>query len=106
MALKLIVAYVREQRLIPLIERLRDFGVPGVSVSRAEGLGEYINHHGHNGLEPHTRIDVILEESRAQAAAELIMDVARSGLSGDGVVAIMPVDKLFRIRDQCEIVGK
>lgn len=105
MSLKLIVAYVREQRVGPLLEELRAFGVRGVSVSQAQGMGEYINPHGNHGLEPHRRIDVMLEASKAQLAAELIMQVARSGLTGDGVVAIMPIESLFRIRDNAEIVG-
>lgn len=105
MSLKLIVAYVREQRIGPLVDRLRAFGVSGISVSQAQGMGEYTNPHGSHGLEPHRRIDVMLEASKAQLAAELIMDVARSGLTGDGIVAIMPIDNLFRIRDNTEIIG-
>lgn len=105
MSLKLVVAYVREQRVGALLERLRAFGVRGISVSQAQGMGEYINPHGNYGLEPHRRIDVMLEASKAQSAAELIMEVARSGLTGDGVVAIMPIENLFRIRDNTEIVG-
>lgn len=105
MSLKLIVAYVREHRIGPVVECLRAFGVSGISVSQAQGMGEYINPHGTHGLEPHRRIDVMLEASKAQLAAELIMEVARSGLTGDGIVAIMPVDNMFRIRDNSEIVG-
>ena len=40
---------------------------------------------------------------RAEAAAQAIMDAASLGMEGDGIVAILTIEKIYRIRTKTEV---
>jgi len=98
MAIKKITAIVHEDFQERLIEELHQHGVPGASVFKVKGYGEYIN--TYDSLEPSIKVEVFADESVANKIAAIIMQVAGSGTEGDGIVAISPVDCLFRVRDR------
>lgn len=103
--LKQVTAVIRDSRVQQVLEKLRTAGVTGVTVSHVKGFGEYINNYSGDGLDPCSRVEVILEQGRAHPVAELIMDAAHTGTTGDGIVSIVPVEHLYRIRDKCEIIA-
>jgi len=95
--MKLVSAIVRTQKLTQVEEALVELGVPDVTVSHVVGFS------GHKmlarkELTPHSRVDVILPESQAETVAERICEAACTGLSGDGLIMITPIEKIMKIR--------
>jgi nitrogen regulatory protein P-II 1 len=105
MALKKIVAIIREERINNVISHFQEKGVPGASFSKVRGYGEYVNPSDGRGLAPCIKIEVITDEGVTEKVARFLMQLANTGVEGDGIIAITPVEKLYRIRDQKEIEG-
>lgn len=102
MELRKVTAIIRSDLLSQVEERLQDIGVKGLSVTHVKGYGEYANFFAHDWLVRHARIEIFAEKKRAEEIAQAIMETAHTGVSGDGLVAILPVEKIFRIRTRCE----
>jgi len=98
-----VTAIFRIELLEKVEKKLQELGVRGLSVSRVKGYGEYADFYSKDWLTSHARIEIFLEENRAETTAQAIMDVASLGMEGDGIVAILPVEKLYRIRTKTEI---
>lgn len=103
MELRKVVAIVRESALEKVEDALKDLEVPGISVSRVKGYGEYANFSRADWLVTNARIEVFTLAAKAERIAATIMDAAHVGAGGDGIVAILPVEKLFSIRTKSEL---
>lgn len=99
-----VTAIFRIELLEKVEEKLQELGVKGLSVSRVKGYGEYADFYSKDWLTTHARIEIFLEEKRAEVTAQAIMDAASLGMEGDGIVAILPVEKLYRIRTKTEVI--
>ncbi|MBW4055614.1 MAG: P-II family nitrogen regulator [Proteobacteria bacterium] len=104
MELKKIVAIVRNQVLEKIEGRLVDMRVEGISVSKVKGYGEYANFFNPNWMVTHTRIEIFTQTSKVEGIVAAIMDLAHTGTAGDGIVAVLPVEKLYRIRTKSEVL--
>jgi len=104
MELRKIVAIIRNEALEKVEGRLIDMRVKGISVTKVKGYGEYANFFNPDWLVTHSRIEIYTQESRGDEIVAAIMEVAHSGMEGDGIVAVMPVTKLYRIRTKSEIL--
>ena len=103
MKLKKIVAIIRNQFLEEVEDRLVEMRVKGISVTKVKGYGEYANFFNPGWLMTHSRLEIFTEEARVDEIAEAIMEVANTGMEGDGIVAVIPVTKLYRIRTKSEM---
>lgn len=104
MELKQVVAIVRGSVLEAVEERLRQLGVEGLSVSPIRGYGEYANLYRDDRMVTHAKIEIFAEQARVDDLVAAIMQTAHMGIAGDGIVAILPVEKFYRIRTKTEIV--
>ncbi len=82
---------------------LQEIGVHGFSISKVKGYGEYTDLYSNDWLVTHARIEIFTEESKVEEIAETIMEAAHVGVEGDGIIAVLPVEKLYRIRTRSEI---
>lgn len=98
MAYQHIVAVVRNDTIDQLLRDLKDYGVPGVSLTPVSGFGEYANPFSGRGLVTSTRVELFIGNEHVDNIVGVIMDACHTGLMGDGVVAVMPVNDLQRIR--------
>ncbi len=98
MKFRKITAIIRSDKLEAVENCLKKAGVPGVSVSKVKGFGEYANFYESDWLSTHTHIEVFIGEARAHEIAEAILDVAHTGIEGDGIVAVQPVESVYHIR--------
>jgi len=103
MQLKKIVAIVRSSVLESVEKRLRESGVKGISVSPIKGYGEYANLYKADRMVTNVKIEIFTELSAVDAIVTAIMETAHLGIEGDGFVAVLPVEKLYRIRTKAEI---
>lgn len=93
-----VIAIVRPDLLAKVERRLQDLGVAGVSISKVKGFGEYVNLFRADWLDEHNRIEVFLPRERAHEIARAIVAAARTGVPGDGIVVVLPVEAAYRIR--------
>lgn len=99
---KKVVAIIREDKLREVGERLKDLHVGGISVTRGSGYGEYANLFSRDWCVTHARLEIYCEASRVEEIAQAIMNTAHTGAAGDGILAIIPVERMYRIRSKTE----
>jgi nitrogen regulatory protein P-II 1 len=101
--LKKISAIIRSGLLEDVEERLKKIGIKGLTVTRVRGYGEDKAIWAQDWLGAHARIEIFTEEAKAEKIAAAIMEVAHTGGGGDGIICILPVEKIFRIRTKSEV---
>jgi len=93
-----ITAIVRAERLESIEQALQTHGIRGVSITRVKGYGELINLNRDDWLEGHARIEIFTAKEHTDAIVQLIMDAGSVGMAGDGIIAVLPVEQLYKIR--------
>jgi len=83
-------------------ERLQRLGVKGITVSSIKGYGEYANLYKADRMVASVKIEIFTDQSEVEDIVAAIMDSAHVGIAGDGIIAVLPVDKIFRIRSKAE----
>ena len=86
-------------------QRLQEIGVHGFSISKVKGYGEYADLYSNDWLVTHARIEIFTEEPNVEEIVETIMEAAHVGVEGDGIIAVLPVEKLYRIRTRSQITS-
>jgi nitrogen regulatory protein P-II 1 len=100
-----IKAFVRSIAVDPVIRALETAGVPGVTVSTVHGVG-YGYEPEHFTLAPRdvahapriAKVEVVCTARDVDRLVRVIADAARSGLAGDGIVYVAPVERAMKIR--------
>jgi nitrogen regulatory protein P-II 1 len=103
MELRKVNAIIRSRLLEDVEERLKNIGIKGLTVTRVKGYGESKSIWAEDWLGTHARIEIFAEKSKAEKIATAIMEVAHTGGPGDGIICILPVEKIFRIRTKSEV---
>lgn len=91
-------AIIRKSSLEKVEDKLKRIGVKGITVTPVKGYGEYANFFSRNWKTNHSRIEIFTDENEAEKIAKMIMEGAHTGAKGDGLVALVPVAKVYRIR--------
>ena len=102
MELKKITAIIRAGKLQEVENKLKDGGVEGISVSTVKGYGEYKNFFNHDWMVDHVRIEIFTTQTKVDRIVNTILDAASESLPGDGMIAVLPVERFVRIRDKSE----
>ncbi|MEO7812791.1 MAG: P-II family nitrogen regulator [Usitatibacter sp.] len=102
MDIKLIIATFPRERLDDVERRLQAIGVERVDVSKVRGYGEYRNFYSRDWMVDEVRLDIFTRHDEVEAIVASIMDGAHTGEPGDGIVAVLPVEKFFLIRTRSE----
>ncbi len=96
--LRKVTAIVRMNCLERVERRLQDLLVPGITVTKVKGYGEYEDFFARDWMTEHARIEIFLRRERAEEIARAIVDAAHTGVAGDGIVVVLPVESIYRIR--------
>lgn len=102
MDIKVIVAIIRRDKLEVVEKRLRDISVERINVSKVKGYGEYHDFFTRNWMVEEVRIEIFTRKDEVDTITAAIMDAAHTGVPGDGIVAVVPVEKFFLIRTRAE----
>ena len=98
MVLKKITAIIRSSELEEVENQLQKIDVEGISVSTVKGYGESKNFFSRDWKVTHARIEIFTRASEVDRIAKIIMESASTGSSGDGVIAVLPVENIWKIR--------
>jgi nitrogen regulatory protein PII len=91
--MKKIEAIVRKEKFQDVLSVLEKSGIGGMTVFEARGFG-----HHRNGLKEKVKIEIYADEFQVDKVVEMIRKVAKTGTTGDGKIAVLPLDNIYRIR--------
>ena len=91
--MKKIEAIVRKEKFEEVCKVLEKSGIGGMTVTEARGFG-----HHRNGLKDKVKIEIYADEFQVDKVVEMIRRAAKTGTTGDGKVAIIPLENIYRIR--------
>ena len=91
--MKKIEAIVRKEKFDEVIAVLEKSGVGGVTVTDVQGFG-----HHRNGLNSKIKIDIYVDEFQVDKVVDMIQKAAKTGVTGDGKIAVLELGRLYRIR--------
>jgi len=98
MKYKKVVAIVRRSRLDEIERELLRCGVQGLTVTPVKGYGEYADTFARDLMVPHVRVEIFRLAEEVETIVRVLLEKARTGVSGDGLVAVEPVERIVRIR--------
>jgi nitrogen regulatory protein P-II 1 len=93
-----VTAIINTDKLESVEARLQEIGVPGLSVTKVKGYGEYADFYSRDWMTQHARIEIFTVPKKVDAIVQTIIDTAQTGNSDDGIVVVLPVEKVYRIR--------
>lgn len=103
--MKLIKAFVRTERVDEVVRALEDAGAPGITVSRVHGVGY--------GYDPYlftlapsevartpevSKVEIVCRREDLDRLLDTVIEAARTGTRGDGIVFVTPVERAIKIR--------
>jgi nitrogen regulatory protein P-II 1 len=102
---KKIEAIIREEALDTVKDALKEIGIVGMNVVEVRGHGRQggieLSWRGTSyrmDLIPKIQINVVLSDHNVERTIDTIIQAARTGKEGDGIIFVYPVDDVIRIR--------
>jgi nitrogen regulatory protein P-II 1 len=103
--MKKIEAIIRPFKLEEVKEALVEEGIRGLTISEVRGYGRQKGHtETYRGSEyriefvPKIKVEVIVEDTKAEKVVDAILKSAKTGQVGDGKIFIYNVEDVVRIR--------
>jgi len=103
--MKILTAIIKPHKLDAVDDALAKLGISGITISEVMGCGRQKGHtEVYRGAEyqvsyiPKTKIEVVVPDDLAERASEAIMDAARTGNIGDGMIFIGEIGDALRVR--------
>ena len=88
-----IEAIVRKEKFEDVYKVLEKSGIGGMTVSDVSGFGRH-----RSGFHLKKKIEIYADEFQVDAIVEMIRDTGKTGTTGDGKIAILNLENLYRIR--------
>ncbi|MCB2141356.1 P-II family nitrogen regulator [bacterium] len=98
MEFKKINAIIRKGHLEKVEAALEAYGIKGLTVTKIKGFGEYANFFERDWMCEHARIEIFASVGEVESIVKCIMEAAHTGNQGDGIMAVLPVETVYRIR--------
>lgn len=105
--MKKIEAIIKPFKLEEVKDALGDIGIQGMTVSEVKGFGRQKGHTEiYRGSEytvdflPKIKLELVLPDSRIDAAVGAIINAAKTGKIGDGKIFISQIEEAVRIRTE------
>ena len=103
--MKKIIAYIRHDKTDPVIQKLEEAGVKGMTILDANALAEWADKEAFSFsieyVQKYSRvvkIELICNDKESDRLVEVISKYAHTGRSGDGWVFVSPIEKAVRIK--------
>lgn len=99
MRFRKVTAIFPSLKLDDVEQALIGIGVPGMTVCKTHGLGEYRNYYARDAMTDCVRVEVFTDANKAEGIVTTIARTVHQGASSDGIVAVLPVEELLHIRE-------
>ena len=103
--MKKIEAIIKPFKLDDVKEALNEVGIQGMTVSEVKGYGRQKGHKEiYRGAEyvvdfiPKIKIEIVVDDDRADQVVASIREAANTGKIGDGKIFVLPVEQALRVR--------
>jgi len=103
--MKKIEAVIKPFKLDDVKEALNEIGIQGMTVSEVKGYGRQKGHKEiYRGAEyvvdfiPKTKIEIVVDDDRAEQVVQKIRAAANTNKIGDGKIFVLPVEEAVRVR--------
>jgi nitrogen regulatory protein P-II 1 len=103
--MKKVEAIIRHFKLEDVKNALVEQGISGMTISEVRGFGRQKGHtEMYRGTEyrvdfvPKVKIEVVIDDSKVQAALSTIVKAAQTGQIGDGKIFVSDLEDCVRIR--------
>ncbi len=104
--MKEIKAYIRTSRLNVTVEELEKAGVPGITVVTVHPVGygfepNYFTPEYEGPIKDYeaiTKLEIVCSDADVDNFVNLIVRHACTGIQGDGMIFVAPIEKAMRIR--------
>ena len=99
MKYKKITAIIQTIALGEVNKRLKEIGVKGMSAFNVMDYGEHAAPYTFDPdkMIQHIKIEICARESEVNKIVNAIMDAAHTGMPGDGMVTVLPAERVWRI---------
>lgn len=105
--MKEIKAFIRRERGLAVVQRLRQADAPGITISvvHAAGYGDepdyFVRDEDAFQRYPHAmmKVEVVCSDEQADQLAAILQQTASTGHSGDGKIFVSDVREVIRARD-------
>lgn len=95
-----ITAFIHISSLEAVEEALKKARVAEVVVSYVKGYGDYKNFYNKDWTSAQARIELFASHDDVERMVNSIMGAAHAGLDTDGIIAVLPVENIYRIKDR------
>ncbi|MDH5300752.1 MAG: P-II family nitrogen regulator [Gammaproteobacteria bacterium] len=103
--MKKVEAIIKPFKLDDVREALSEIGITGMTATEVRGFGRQKGHTElYRGAEyvvdflPKIKIEVVVDNERADACVDAIVNASRTGKIGDGKIFVTSVERVVRIR--------
>jgi nitrogen regulatory protein P-II 1 len=102
--MKKLEAVIRSERMPIVKENLRQIGIGGMTITTVSGWSKQRELHLHwrgqsiaPDLLPRVKFEIVLPDDQVDKVVRTIIESARTGEKGDGVVFVSTIDQAFDI---------
>ncbi len=105
--MKLIKAYIRHRKTEEVYKALKQAGFCCMTFVECEGTGQYSDHEEQHISEKYPfadayrviKLEMLVASEHVKPVVQIIRDNGRTGYRGDGMIAISPVDEVYKVRN-------
>lgn len=94
--MKKLECIIRPEKLDDVRSALRKTGIGGMTITKTEGFGK--QRAIGRGSVNKVKVEVYVDDFQADSIVEIILKAAYTGNTGDGKIAIIPLEDIYRIR--------
>ena len=102
---QLVTAVIKPHKVDEVKEALKGKDIEGITITEVKGFGRQGGHtETYRGAEytidflPKVKVEVLVDDSRAEEISAAIADAARTGKIGDGKIWTSPITSVVRVR--------
>jgi nitrogen regulatory protein PII len=96
--MKAVTAIVRTTGLERVVHAFEKVGIKRLTVSEVKGTGDEVRLRGPYSV--HDRIELFVPDECVDAVVRIILENSGTGLAGDGIIAVAPLDYTVKIRNE------
>ncbi len=100
--MKLVTAIIRTVSAQKAVNALKLCCVSGVTLSEVKGVGEQFDPDKPYTI--HSRLEVVVSDEKAEDVVNALLEHTHTGLPGDGIITVSPLDYQIEIRTKEKLV--